>query len=58
VIAAQSGEEILVELPIAVTLGDAPGIQQDARKLGSFFQPIRRLADRKPERLIGKASDA
>lgn len=50
VTAAQSGEEILVELPVAVTLadiGDGHRVHRDARKVGSFFQPIRRLADRK-----------
>jgi chorismate mutase-like protein len=50
VIAAQSGEEILVELPIAVTLADIGEahrvLPKGARKVGSFFQPIRRLADR------------
>ena len=52
VIAAQSGEEILVELPIAVTLADIGEAHRalpkgGARKVGSFFQPIRRLADRR-----------
>jgi chorismate mutase len=50
VVAAQDGEEILVELPIAVTLVDVGGAHggalRSARKVGSFFQPIRRIADR------------
>ena len=49
-VAAQSDDEILVELPVAVTLADigkevgAP--PKNSRQVGAFFQPIRHVAER------------
>ena len=49
-IVARSGDEILIELPIATELADigkeAGASVRDARQLGGFFQPIRFVAER------------
>jgi chorismate mutase-like protein len=49
-IAAQSANDILVELPVAVTIADIAGdlgaTPQNSRPVGAFFQPIRGIAER------------
>jgi chorismate mutase-like protein len=49
-IAGQSGNELLVELPVAVTIediGEETGAPVDnARHVGAFFQPIHHVAER------------